>query len=245
MDPVQHLEHSDAAALYSLNCSEFWDSCLDRCDGFHQRWPLRTSCVLALARSSSLQVLLAAKPVQTGIECPAHVNEVILPSEAIRQWLFTFNFREANMYVSRAGHVAAPVAAAARWAPTAVTTILELWDRQSGAGGRAAVVAATADHLVDLPAAAQPPLARQLVPLIAKLPFATERAEAFAKVHPNKQGSAVRGRDLCLLSNTLALLVIPACNAPSDANAIMTSAAGCVVQWLRHCLSTNSHQHSD
>jgi hypothetical protein len=33
------------------------------------------------------------------------------------------------------GHVASPVAAASRWAPTAVTTILELWDRQPGTGG--------------------------------------------------------------------------------------------------------------
>jgi len=81
------------------------------------------------------------------------------------------------------GHVAAPVAAATRWAPTAVTTILELWDRQAGAGGRAEIVEAVAAHLADLPSAAQPPLARQLIPLIAKLPFAAERADAFAKVH--------------------------------------------------------------
>lgn len=138
-----------------------------------------------------------------------------VPSESIRQSLFTllFNFWDAQMCIltdfffltiffhgcsrSRAGHVAAPVAAAARWAPTAVTTILELWGRQSGTGGRAAVVAAAAGHLADLPAAAQPPLARQLVPLIAKLPFATERAEAFAKVHPNKKRSVVCGRDIC------------------------------------------------
>lgn len=80
--------------------------------------------------------------------------------------------------------MAAPVAAAARWAPTAVTTILELWDCQAGAGGRAAVVEAASEHLADLPAAAQLPVARQLVPLIAKLPFARERAEAFAKARP-------------------------------------------------------------
>lgn len=78
--------------------------------------------------------------------------------------------------------MAAPVAAATRWAPTAVTTILELWDRQAGAGGRAEIVAAVAAHLGDLPSGAQPPLARQLVPLVAKLPFAVERADACAKV---------------------------------------------------------------
>ena len=35
-----------------------------------------------------------------------------------------------NSFVQTPGHVAAPVAAATRWTPTAVTTILELWDRQ-------------------------------------------------------------------------------------------------------------------
>ena len=39
-----------------------------------------------------------------------------------------------------------------------------------------------AAHIADLPSASQPPLARQLIPLVAKLPFAAERADAFAKV---------------------------------------------------------------
>jgi hypothetical protein len=57
------------------------------------------------------------------------------------------------------------------------TSILDTWFV-----GRAEIVAAVAGHLAALPAGAQPPLARQLVPLIAKLPFAAERAGAFAKV---------------------------------------------------------------
>jgi hypothetical protein len=58
-------------------------------------------------------------------------------------------------------------------------------------------VAAVAGHLAALPAGAQPPLARQLVPLIAKLPFAAERAGAFAKVRIHQiQISYVR-RSVC------------------------------------------------
>lgn len=66
--------------------------------------------------------------------------------------------------------------------------------------GRAEIVAAVAGHLAALPAGAQPPLARQLVPLIAMLPFAAERAGAFAKVLTHSYtASALAGRICSLL----------------------------------------------
>ncbi len=39
-----------------------------------------------------------------------------------------------------------------------------------------------AEHLGSMPSGAQPPLARQLLEMIAKLPFASDRCNAFAKV---------------------------------------------------------------
>ena len=39
-----------------------------------------------------------------------------------------------------------------------------------------------AEHLGSMPSGAQPPLARQLLEMIARLPFASDRCNAFAKV---------------------------------------------------------------
>jgi len=43
-------------------------------------------------------------------------------------------------------------------------------------------VEVAAEHLGSMPSGAQPPLARQLLEMIAKLPFASDRCNAFAKV---------------------------------------------------------------
>ncbi len=39
-----------------------------------------------------------------------------------------------------------------------------------------------AEHLGSMPSGAQPPLARRLLEMIARLPFAGDRCNAFAKV---------------------------------------------------------------
>ena len=76
------------------------------------------------------------------------------------------------------------MAAASGWTPAAVSGILDLWDQQSGPVGRAELVAVAAEHLGAMPSGAQPPLARQLVTMIARLPIAADRCNAFAKVLP-------------------------------------------------------------
>ena len=52
-----------------------------------------------------------------------------------------------------------------------------------------------AEHLASMPSGAQPPLARQLLEMIAKLPFASDRCNAFAKV----RAVLLRTHDLALI----------------------------------------------
>jgi len=74
------------------------------------------------------------------------------------------------------------VAAASGWTPAAVAGIMDLWDQQSGPAGRPEIVAVAAEHLGALPSGSQPALARSLIAMIAKLPVAADRCNAFAKV---------------------------------------------------------------
>lgn len=139
----------------------------------------------ALARRVARTGDISSPPWTHASMCLTHCgpqNDIPSPSTVHMLCIHALHMHIFRLYCRYSGRVAAPVAAAARWSPLAVATILELWERQGGTGGGSAVVAAAAEHLADLPAAEQTTVARQLVPLVAKLPFAAERADAFAKV---------------------------------------------------------------
>lgn len=80
------------------------------------------------------------------------------------------------------GTLASPVAAASVWGPSAVAALVEMWDRQNGVAGQTELMQVVSSHIGVLPSGSQPLLARQLMPMVAKLPFAADRTAALAKV---------------------------------------------------------------